>query len=85
MHIICPIIFLICEEEVQPVSPKKLSLVSKTSNHKFKKKKSDTLNLVPKKPVFVIAFQIALTLDAKIVWFGCHLAVCVKKQHKMQF
>ena len=33
----------------------------------------------------VIAFQIALPLLVKIVWFGPQVAVCVKKRPKMQF
>ena len=40
------------------------------------------LSLVPKKTMSVIAFQTALTLDVKNLWFGCQVAVCVKKRHK---
>ena len=36
----------------------------------------------PKKTVSVIAFRITLTLDVKIVWFGCQVAVCVNNRHK---
>ena len=35
--------------------------------------------------MLVIALRIALTLDVKIVWFGCQVAVCVKKRHKNAF
>ena len=38
-----------------------------------------TPKLDPKKNVLFIAFSIALTLDVKIVWFGCQKAVCVTK------
>ena len=41
-----------------------------------------TPKLGPKEIVSFIAFRKALTLDVKIVWFGCHVAVCVNKQHK---
>ena len=38
--------------------------------------------LGPQKTVLIIAFRISLTLDVKIVWFGCQVAVCVQKRHK---
>ena len=67
-------------EKVQPVSPRVLSLVEKTSHRKLKI--LTTLKLGPKKTVLVIAFRIALTLDVKTVWFVLQVAVCVNKQHK---
>ena len=30
----------------------------------------------------IIAFRITLRLDVRIVWFGCHMTVCVQKWHK---
>ena len=36
------------------------------------KKILTTPKLGPKRTVSVTAFRIALTLDVKIVWFGCH-------------
>ena len=38
--------------------------------------------LDPKKNVSIIAFNIALTLDVKIVWFDPQVAACVQKRHK---
>ena len=43
------------------------------------------LILVREKKMSVIAFRIALTLDIKMVWFGCQVAVCVKKWHTNAF
>ena len=56
-------------KRAQPVSPRALSLVRKTFHRKFKKLTTPTLG--PKKPVLVIAFRTALTLDVKL----CSLAV----------
>ena len=66
-------------EEVQPVSPRVLSLVQKTSQRK--KKNMTPHKLGAKKTVLVIAFRNVLTLDVKIVWFGRQVAVFVKKRH----
>ena len=38
--------------------------------------------LGPKKILSNIAFKIALTIDVKIVWFGCPVAVCDQKRHQ---
>ena len=38
-----------------------------------------TTELGPRKTVSVISFRIALKLDVRIVWFGCQMAICVKK------
>ena len=40
--------------------------------------------LVAKRTVSFIAFRISWRLDVKLVFFGCHMAVCVNKRHKMQ-
>ena len=45
-------------------------------------KNSDPPKLGPKKIVSIIAFRISFTLDVKIVWFCCQVAVCVQKRHK---
>ena len=45
-------------------------------------KNSEPPKLGPKKTVSIIAFRIALTLDVKIVWFCCQVAVWVQKRHK---
>ena len=42
---------------------------------------SDPTKTWCQKIVLVIAFQVALTLYVKTIWFGCVLAVCIKKQH----
>ena len=36
----------------------------------------------PKNTVPLIALRIALTLDGKIAWFGCQMAVCINKRYK---
>ena len=43
---------------------------------------SDPPKIGPQKTVSIIAFRIALTLDVKIVCFGCQVAVSVQKRHK---
>ena len=37
---------------------------------------------VPVSPVLVIPFPIVMTLQVKIVWFDCQVAVYVKKKHQ---
>ena len=46
-------------------------LSGKTSHHLIKKGKTNHPKIGPKKTVLIINFRIALTLDVKIVWFGC--------------
>ena len=46
------------------------------------KKILTTPKLGPKKTVSVITFRIALTVDVKILWFVCQVAVCVNKRYK---
>ena len=78
----CPIHgtnFFTCER-AQPVSRRVLSLVEKTSHRYYKILTPPKLG--PKKTMLIIAFRIALTLDVKIVWFGCQVAVCFQKRHK---
>ena len=76
-------VFCVTYEKVQPVSPRVLSLVEKTPT--INKKFLPPPKVGPKITVSIIAFRIAWTLDVKIVWFCCQVAVCVKKWHKMQF
>ena len=67
-------------QEVQPVSPRVLSLVEEKNCHRTSK--NLTLpKLGVKINVLFISFWIALTLWVKIVWFGCQVTVCVKKRH----
>ena len=49
------------------------------------KKNLTTPRLSSKRTLLVIAFRIALTLDVKIVWFRCQVAVCVNKWHECAF
>ena len=67
-------------ERDQPVSPRVLSLVVKTSHRYWKILTPPKLG--SKKTGLIIAFTIALTLDVKIVWFGRQVAVCVQKRHQ---
>ena len=71
---------LLPNEKDRLVSPRVLSLVVKTS-HRYQTILTPP-KLGPKKTVSIIAFRIALTLDVKIVWFCCQVAVCVQKWHK---
>ena len=69
-------------DRVQPVSPRvveySLSMEKRPAlNKKFTPKKHDT-----NKNVLVLAYMISLTLDLKIVWFGCWGAVCINKQYE---
>ena len=61
-------------KKAQPASPRALSLSKKTFHRELK-----ILTTPFKKTGSVTAFRIALTLDVKIVWFGCQVAVCVNK------
>ena len=70
-------VFANASEKDQPVNPRVLSLVVKTSHCYWKILTPPKLG--SKKTVLIIAFRIALTLDVKTVWFGRQVALCVQK------